>query len=41
MLSAMQEVDVYVNKAGLSGKLKVKVILEDKIYDTGVVVAMD
>lgn len=36
-----RNVDVYVNKAGLSGKLKVKVILEDKIYDTGVVVAMD
>lgn len=36
-----RNVDVYVNKNGLKGNLKVKVLLEDKIYDTGVVVTIE
>ena len=31
-----QSVDVFVNKDGLSGKYAVKVLCEDKLYDTGV-----
>lgn len=33
-----RNVDVYVNKEGLTGAMKVKVILADKIYDTGVTI---
>lgn len=35
-----RNVDVFVNKAGLDGKMKIKVVLGDKIYDTGVTVMM-
>lgn len=33
-----RSVDVFVNKNGLSGKYQVKLLAEDKIYETGVVI---
>lgn len=36
--SDSRSVDLYVNKHGLKGKLAVKVLIDDQIYDTGVVV---
>ena len=33
-----QDVDLFVNKKGLSGQYKIKVVCEDKLYDTGVVI---
>ncbi len=34
-----RNVDVYVNKTGLSGKYQVKLIAEEKIYETGVTIS--
>lgn len=33
-----RNVDVFINKAGLSGKYQVKLIAEEKLYETGVVI---
>ena len=36
-----RNVDVYVNKCGISKNVKVRVLLEDKIYETGVEIRME
>lgn len=36
-----RNVDVYVNKCGISKSVKVRVLLEDKIYETGVEIRME
>lgn len=39
--SDSRSVDVYVNKHGLKGKMTVRVLLEDQIFDTGIVIWND
>ena len=36
-----RNVDVYVNKSGLSGEVTVRVLLENSIYETGVRIRME
>lgn len=35
-----RNVDTFVNKIGLKGKMKIKLLSEDKIYDTGIEIVM-